>query len=150
MFPYYASFWLAEVLLLLVTSSKLRAYNYWINTLFPNMLMSSPDLGLSSGSSLVTAAMSWVLRAGSMEPVWKPSRQNPATGLLAVSLAERTLSSKMSPPSTTPKISTSSSSWQWQTVEQLTGRDSGGQRRQVRNTSSDWKKKLHSNTTENQ
>lgn len=69
------------------------------------------DLGLSSGSSLVTAVMSWVLRAWSMEPVCRPSRQNPATGLLAVSLPERTRSSRMSPPSTTPKTSTPSNSW---------------------------------------
>ncbi|TNN88832.1 hypothetical protein EYF80_000710 [Liparis tanakae] len=71
---------------------------------------SQADLGLSSGSSLATAVMSWVLRAWSIEPVCRPSRQNPATGLLAVSLPERTLSSRMSPPSTTPNTSTPSNS----------------------------------------
>lgn len=72
----------------------------------------SADLGLSSGSSLVTTLMSWVLKAWSIEPAWKPSKQNPPTGLLAVSLAERSLSSRMSPPSTTPKISAPSNSWE--------------------------------------
>jgi len=70
------------------------------------------NLGFSSGSSLVTAVISWVRRVWSIKPVRRPSRQNPATGLLAVSLAERILSSRMSPPSTTPNTPTPSNSWQ--------------------------------------
>jgi len=69
------------------------------------------NLGLSSGSSPATAAMSRVLSERSMAPVWKPSRQKPPTGRLAVSLAERSLSSRLSPPSTTPSTSAPCSSW---------------------------------------
>lgn len=68
-------------------------------------------LGLSSGSSAVTEEIRFILVSFAMARPWKPSNRKPPTGLLAVSLADLSLSSKTSPPSIVPNITLPCSSW---------------------------------------
>lgn len=99
-----------------ITSTRSHKQSMWCERAY---------LGFSWGSSAVTAVISCPLSSCSMKVDWKPSKTNPATGRLAVSRADLSLCSKMSPPSSTPNITDPFSSywkrntqksqcnWQW-------------------------------------